>query len=444
VTPPSRDPQALVERLAAVAARPASAVAEHNLAALLGDLGRSTEAEAAARRAFAKGGDAPETWLVLARALLSQGRHDDADAAYRSALARRPGYVDTVRELAQLIWMRTADAAAAMAPVQEALARSPGDPALHLLRATLMEYSGGDAPSIWRTLTGAETPDHPEIELAAAHAALSFDLHLALTHALKAAGMAPGDLRVWLRLTEVRLARREADEALALIEPLAERFPADQNVLSLAGLARRLAGRAGDDPDLVRGHLIDTPAGWLDLPSYLSDLAASLRRLHGLRTHPLGQSLRHGTQTTVDLKASDDPVIRAFFEAVQGPISRHVERLGPGSDPLRRRNTGAWRMGGCWSVQLAPGGFHAPHVHPEGWLSSACYIEVPAAVDAGGHEGWLGFGGAAFAPDVLPPVRFEKPEPGKLVLFPSYLWHGTVPFTGDKPRLTIAFDVVPA
>lgn len=441
---PSRDPQALAARLAAVAERPASAVAEHNLASLLGDLGRSAEAEAAARRAFAKGGDAPETWLVLARALQALDRHDEAEAAWRAALARRPGYVDAVRDLAQLIWMRTADGALAMEPVREALARSAADPALHLLRATLMEYAGDDARTVWRTLTGAGVPDHPEIDLAAAHAAVSFDPDQALTHALKAAALAPGDLRVWLRLTEVRLARREADEALALIEPLADRFPADQNVLSLAGLARRLAGQAYDDADLVGSHVIDTPAGWPDLPSFLSDLATSLRRLHGLRTHPVGQSLRHGTQTAVDLKASDDPVIQAFFEAVRAPITRHVDSLGSGADPLRRRNTGAWRMGGCWSVQLAPGGFHAPHVHPEGWLSSACHVEVPAAVDAGGHEGWLGFGAAPFAPDVLPPVRFEKPEPGKLVLFPSYLWHGTVPFTGDQPRLTIAFDVVPA
>lgn len=444
MTPSPRDPQALAERLAAVAARPTSAVAEHNLAALLGDLGRSADAEAAARRAFLKGGDAPETWLVLARALVAQNKHDDADAAFREALTRRPGYIDAVRDLAQLIWMRTADGEPAMAPVREALARTPADRALHLLRATLMEYTGSDARTVWRTLTGAPGPDHPEVELAAAHAALSFDPDQALTHALKAVSLAPGDLRAWLRLTEVRLARREADEALAVIEPLAERVPADQSVLSLLGLARRLADRPWYDADLVRGHVIDTPAGWPDLSSFLADLAVSLRRLHGLRTHPVGQSLRHGTQTAVDLKASDDPVIQAFLGAVQGPITRHVAGLGAGSDPLRRRNTGAWRMAGCWSVQLAPGGFHAPHVHPNGWLSSACYVELPAAVDAGGHEGWLGFGGAPFAPDVFPPVRFEKPEPGKLVLFPSYLWHGTVPFTGDRPRLTIAFDVVPA
>jgi hypothetical protein len=30
-----------------------------------------------------------------------------------------------------------------------------------------------------------------------------------------------------------------------------------------------------------------------------------------------------------------------------------------------------------------------------------------------------------------------------LVLFPSYLWHGTVPYEDRAPRLTVAFDAVP-
>jgi hypothetical protein len=39
--------------------------------------------------------------------------------------------------------------------------------------------------------------------------------------------------------------------------------------------------------------------------------------------------------------------------------------------------------------------------------------------------------------------HFVKPKPGRLVLFPSYMWHGTVPFTTDEARMTIAFDAVP-
>jgi hypothetical protein len=55
---------------------------------------------------------------------------------------------------------------------------------------------------------------------------------------------------------------------------------------------------------------------------------------------------------------------------------------------------------------------------------------------------WLKFGepGLRLA---LPPEHFVRPEAGMLVLFPSYFWHGTVPFTTGGDRLTAAFDVLP-
>lgn len=440
--------EALALRVAQVEARPASSVSEHNLAALLGDMRRYAEAEAAVRRAFAKGGNAPETWLVMARALAGQERHDDAEQAYRQAVARRPAYAEALRELAQLIWMRTADAALALTPVREELDRTPRDSGLRRLMALLMEYMGSTPREVLSALVEGGARD-AGIDLAAASAALSFDLDLALQYAEAAVAGAPGHPVVVLKLAEIRLARGELDHVAALLAQTV-RAADDQNWLSLQATYERLAGvtggaRLNDYDAFVQGAMIDTPEGWSDLTAYLKDLAVALRRLHTLKTHPVGQSLRHGTQTPVDLRSSDDPAIQAFFVAIDGPIKSYIARLGAGDDPLRRRNTGAYRLSGCWSVQLAPNGYHAPHVHPEGWLSSACYIDLPAAVDAGGREGWIGFGAPPFdcaAP--TPPEHFEKPEPGKLVLFPSYMWHGTVPFTGEETRLTIAFDVVPA
>lgn len=432
-------------RRAEVVQRPTSAVAEHNLAALLGDMGRAAEAEAAVRRAFAKGGDAPETWLVLARALLAQDRFDDADAAYRQALTRRPAYADAVRDLAQLIWMRTGDAEATLQPFETALAAAPGAVDLRIARATVMEYAGATPEAVLAALQANGTD--PGIELAATQAALGVDKNRALAHARAAHALRP-DIRTALKLAEVHLARTEPDAAQPLIDAVLKALPDDQNALSLQAVAWRQAGdpRAADLYDydtMVAAWTIDTPAPWTSLPEYLGDLAVALRRLHSLTTHPLGQSLRHGTQTTASLLTSTDPAIRAFFTAIDGPIRRYIAGLGKGTDPLRRRNTGDYRLSGAWSVQLKPGGYHAAHIHPEGWLSSACYIDLPDAVQSEGRQGWIGFGGAPFTPD-LPHQHFEKPEPGKLVLFPSYMWHGTLPFQGDQTRLTIAFDVVPA
>jgi hypothetical protein len=95
-------------------------------------------------------------------------------------------------------------------------------------------------------------------------------------------------------------------------------------------------------------------------------------------------------------------------------------------------------------VLLRPGGHHVNHIHPLGWISSAFHVELPPAVEDG-HQGWLQFGEPELATvPKLEAEHFVKPTPGTLVLFPSYMWHGTVPFGGEKPRLTAAFDVLPA
>jgi hypothetical protein len=57
-------------------------------------------------------------------------------------------------------------------------------------------------------------------------------------------------------------------------------------------------------------------------------------------------------------------------------------------------------------------------------------------------EGWLEVGGPPGGLDVpVEPLRRIEPVPGRLALFPSYLFHGTRPFA-EGERLTAAFDVV--
>ena len=106
------------------------------------------------------------------------------------------------------------------------------------------------------------------------------------------------------------------------------------------------------------------------------------------------------------------------------------------SDPLRRRNDVRWRFNGSWSVRLHTSGFHTNHVHPRGWISSACYIELPDGMsDARTQDGVLTFGepGIATTP-VLSAEYSVRPSVGLLVLFPSYFWHGTVPFRSSQAR----------
>jgi hypothetical protein len=190
--------------------------------------------------------------------------------------------------------------------------------------------------------------------------------------------------------------------------------------------------------------MLDTPAGWETLDGFLADLAGVLRTLHRTRAEPLSQSVRGGTQTLGDLAKVDHPVLKAFFAALERPILKYMRDLGVSPHPYRARNTGRYRIGGAWSVRLHSQGRHSNHFHQKGWISSAFYVTLPPS-EPGSREGWIQFGEPPFpALPAQPPERFVEPKPGLLVLFPSYMWHGTVPFSAEAERMTIAFDATPA
>ena len=435
---------------AAADAEPTVGAYTHNLAGALGDAHRFAESEAACQRAFATGLDAPETWLVKGRALMGLSRLDEAETTFRESIKRRPGFADAHAELAQLIWMRTEDLGAASATLDAALKDGPFDTALNLARSKLLEYALG-TEAAYASLAPAldARPGDLSLQVAAALLALRQDGAMAMFHALKAQTIDPTNSRAMAALCQANLAIGRADVAAGIAEKLCAEWPLDQHPVTLAATAWRLMGdpryrELYDYERLVRAYPIETPNGWTTLAAYLADLAAALRSLQTLRGHPIGQSLRLGAQSSQSLERSDDPVIRAFFAAIDGPIRSYIDILAGADDVLGRRVTSKYRFSGAWSVLLRAGGHHVNHIHPLGWISSAFHVELPPAV-ADGHQGWLKFGEPELATvSRLEAEHFVKPAAGTLVLFPSYMWHGTVPFGGDKPRLTAAFDVLPA
>jgi hypothetical protein len=179
----------------------------------------------------------------------------------------------------------------------------------------------------------------------------------------------------------------------------------------------------------------------------LAQLAKTLRALHTMHEPWHEQSVRGGTQTERPLLLRIDPVIASARAKIEAAVSRYIAELPPPdpAHPLLAAPRGRFLFAGSWSVRLRPGGYHATHTHPMGWISSALYVTVPAAADLGpAPSGHLQFGGPP--PELalpLAPYGAVEPAPARLALFPSTMWHGTVPFI-DGERMTIAFDIIPA
>ena len=186
-------------------------------------------------------------------------------------------------------------------------------------------------------------------------------------------------------------------------------------------------------------------ASIVDLPvsnQQLSGLADVLRSLHKHQKPYLEQSVNGGTQTDRNLFFNPDERIQWIRRLILQAVSDYADQLPLPEEahPLLGQTPDEPRFAGAWSVVLGPRGYHSTHTHVQGWLSSAFYVALPDDMGAS-PAGYLSFGNTP--PELglnLKPIKEVQPKAGRLVLFPSYYWHSTIPFA-EGERQTIAFDI---
>ena len=99
-----------------------------------------------------------------------------------------------------------------------------------------------------------------------------------------------------------------------------------------------------------------------------------------------------------------------------------------------------------WHVRYLKRGKQNAHIHPDGWISASFYIKIPK--NRTKNEGAIrfdlhGFDYPIFNKNKKIPSFEYVPKEGDLVLFPSSLFHSTIPCHSDEQRQMIAFDVRP-
>ena len=352
--------------------------------------------------------------------------------------------------------------------------RAPGDPVGELIKAARSQQTNA---ALWETAIGflkyldrsddeqqllrealasgsPKTPRLLSLEAIAQADAGNKDQMMSAYERLL--GRFPDDASVKFDFAIQLLKASVPERANQLFDEVLKESPLDQMALGFKSTALRLMG---DDRlnDLVDHEAmvfkVDVPApdGYASRAEYFAEVAAVLESLHHTHAHPIDQSVRGGTQTNGFLFRISHPVVKQLEQQIRLAVVEAFKRFPTNSaHPFWQRHVAGTQaadivFSGAWSVRLSAQGFHTNHMHPKGWISSALYIAVPDEVSGGTDDaGYIQFG----APEDklgldLPPIRTVKPEVGSLVLFPSYMWHGTIPFSSEQPRITVAFDIVP-
>ena len=383
----------------------------------------------------------PDLLRGRAAALVAEGAPDRAEALLETALAERPDWLEGHKALSVLRWT-SGDAARFADSYAAALARHPANPDLWLAwfralaqtrdwaatRAVLDRATAalGETPALLvaRLFVASESGDLPETETL-----------LARTAAIQGETINLCRVRHYLRTG--RLAEAEATALPQVITPSAPLF------WPYVSLIWRMAGDA-------RAEWLDRPEQFIRpvevelTPAELAELAEVLRGLHVMARPYIEQSVRGGTQTDRSVIQRHEPIIRLAKARWLDAIRSYVDALPPFEQghPLLGLPRGELLVEGSWSVRLTRQGHNVPHNHPVGWLSTAFYIALPSPAQLGpAPAGHIAFGTPPEELGLdLPAYRTIEPRVGRTAVFPSTMWHRTMPFA-DGERLVMALDI---
>lgn len=441
----------------ALASRPANprqvAALEHNLGVALSKQNRFGEALPLFDSAQGKVPDMPHIDYNRANALQGLGRFGEAEQSYRQAIARNPLDMSAHHDLNSLLF-RSGDDGQFLRSYDDALSLFPDAGGLPMAKANFLfirnEY---DKARDEYERAARIFPDHakPHDGLGMVHARQG-DFDEAIREHEIAVARAPCEGDYWRNFAETLLRAGDPKRALDALDKALAVNPFDQGALAFSSVALRKLNDSRDEmlndyERFVKVYELEVPEGYRDIESFNRDLNAALDVFHGDKREAVDQSIRGGTQTIYDLFGRRDAeIIDRLRRQIDKAVADYIAGMADNADhPLLGRRKNAFAYSGSWSSRLHDCGYHDNHFHHRGWVSSAYYVAVPdAARDTAAKEGWLKFGEPFFDAGIKDPVRrMVQPQIGRLVLFPSYMWHGTVPFHSQQARTSVAFDAVP-
>jgi uncharacterized protein (TIGR02466 family) len=372
-----------------------------------------------ARKATALHPDNEKSWELLGRSLLMFDKEDEAIAALTEAVGRLPR--------APKLHFMLADAyyrVGRIDLVDQAMHRAPttssDDRETTLARLAMLMKTGiaSDAVGIAREALALDPTSKEAIETLGLAARRDATPEIMIPICQAALRHERNHVRARYELAIAHALLGHEEEARRLID--LDRFVTLSNVVP--------------------------PAEYAHAAAFESALTDEISRNPTLKSDPAGKATKGGLQTSSNLAHTSDRAIGALLEAIRSAVDAFTSSLSGGSDDpfveARPEKVGL----DAWAVVYPGDGHQVTHIHPSGWLSGVYCVGAPKASGDDPRGGCLVLGSSdLLEANVEPPwgIRDIRPAPGKLVLFPSYIPHATLPTKSSRWRISIAFDVVP-
>ena len=447
-----------------------------NLGAVLGHLGRVDEAIASYRKAIQLRPNMVVAYFNLGIILQEQGRYDEAVAAYRKAIGLEPGFYEAIGNLGTVL-QRQGKLEEATSLYRQALAihadargyfnlgtalRDEGkhqEASESYLKALQLNPNYADAHNnlgeIFRDRGNMDEaircyenamaidPDHPNA---------NYNMGEFHSLAKEYAKAIP-----YFERSRFEDFQERAMECLYKIErydefreKLKSMVRSGKKSMMLATLSTHHAINFGV-PDEYNFCPEPMRFAWHTSIPELAEPGSQLLQdvLETIDQTPIAARMQGrlyaGMQSAGNLLKRPEPAFQKLAVLVKQKIAEYREHYANEDCELIKSFPREIDFSSSWYLKMKKGGNLGSHIHEEGWISGCVYLKLPKQkvheTDAGFEYGTDG--------DSYPrqhdnfPSHIVVQEVGDIVLFPSSLFHRTIPFSSDEDRVCVAFDLKP-
>lgn len=251
-------------------------------------------------------------------------------------------------------------------------------------------------------------------------------------------------------------------DALKYCEDWLKRSPGNIEALAMKTVAaiaaenKELCSELLDFDRFVKCYKVAAPENYDDIDQFNAALEKHILKNPTLQT----PDEDHPTWHHLKLKISDELLrgnkgpVGDLEKIMHDKVQTYLNDMNQGdAHPFLEHMPSSFNIA-SWAALLDGEGNQQPHIHIDGYLSGCYYVRIPdeiqnqdmsseaaPAAPQGGFE--IGRPPPELGCDKPVASKAIKPEEGLMVLFPAYMYHGTIPFHSDTQRICIAFDVLP-
>lgn len=387
------------------------------------------------------------------------GRLPEAEKLYREILSVNPDQVDALHLLG-LIGYKMGAYDAAIDLMERAAKRASNR--ANILSNLGVAYSAANRYEeaiqvLQRAVYLGDVPD-TQFNLGNAYQSVSRHAEAAATY-VKAITNAPEMSGAWLNLGISLIHLQQPEEAVNALDRHLSLSPLSSKAKAMKLHAYFMQGRTDEATRLfnfarhVKFAKIDVPRGYTDIHQFNGELEVQIRSRPGLRQDFKGIATRNGRQALA-LQVNSPSTIRSLEMTLRPIIDSYISSqekdLAYGGIGLIQGRPYTLNIN---ATILDTEGYQESHIHPNGVVSGVYYVRIPREIasssvtaeqnDDRATAGWLELGRSSRE---LPEAKIDsahrvKPEEGKVYIFPSHIFHRTIPFQSLEPRISVAFDV---